>query len=64
MRELTIAVVVAGLVGAVMCAPVVVGGGTGLLDVLLFGLERPLEYKARRRRCSPSGRSSTRRQPP
>jgi hypothetical protein len=45
-RELVRAVIVAGVVGAALCAPFVDGGATGLRDVVGYGLDRPLEYES------------------
>ncbi|MQA29353.1 MAG: DUF2029 domain-containing protein [Luteitalea sp.] len=45
-RELLTAVVVAGLVGAAICAPAMAGGAAGLLSVVFYGLERPLEFES------------------
>ncbi len=45
-RELATAAVTSAATGLVVCAPAFAGGGAGLLDVLRYAANRPLEYES------------------
>ena len=63
-REAANAAVSATVIGLVIFAPVILSGGAdGLIGMLRYHLDRPLEFETRRPRCSASGMRSIRHRP-